>query len=154
MQLTASTAVGERMTLATSNPQVQALEEFLRANEALDCRAAPLTDPAFLQTLRWPGPTAELVPLVKAYQRLVFVLPEGEERRALRMIERGLLSASQLASEPRAKLAALWEELFPGEAELGEQVRRAAVARKAQIALEHVKSVQSNEPHYRAARFR
>jgi hypothetical protein len=55
---------------------------------------------------------------------------------------------------PRVEFRRIWDAVFPGEAGLGEQVQRNALARRSQIALEHIRSVQSNEPHYRAARFR
>ncbi|HRC55971.1 MAG TPA: hypothetical protein PKU97_08600 [Kofleriaceae bacterium] len=46
-----------------------------------------------------------------------------------------------------------WLALFPGEEALGEKVYRHAVARRAYVLLHHIRRVQDNEPHYRAARF-
>jgi hypothetical protein len=141
------------MTLRWTASQLAVLEDFLRANPH-DWRACSLVDPAFLQGLQWPASREELLPLLKAYQRLLGVLPPGEERRAMPLLGLGIHSALQIAGMAQAEFSSLWEAIFPGEAGLGEQVRKNAAIRRSQIALEHIKSIQSSEPHYLAARFR
>jgi hypothetical protein len=90
----------------------------------------------------------------RAHQRLLHVLPAGEESRALGLLEIGLHSAVQIANMPKPTFLAQWATLFPGEEELGEVVYQNAVARRAFVALHYVRKAQGNEPHYRAARFR
>ena len=92
--------------------------------------------------------------LLKAYQRLVRILPIGEERRALALLESGLHSAIQIASLSRDEFARRWEALFPGEGSLGLAVHDAAIRRRGELVLHHIDRVQHNEPHYRAARFK
>lgn len=88
-----------------------------------------------------------------AYQRLLHILPVGEDARALPMLADGLHSAVQIANLRRAEFLARWAGLFPGEAALGETVYANAVVRRSQVLLEYVKAAQADEPHYRAARF-
>lgn len=95
-----------------------------------------------------------LLPLLHAYKRLLHILPAGEEGRALGMLEDGLHSAIQIAGMAREEFLARWAARFPGEETLGETVYNNAVARRSYVLLEHVKSVQTDEPHYQAARFR
>lgn len=69
------------------------------------------------------------------------------------MREVWLASAIQIAAMPRPVFLEKWLALFPGEESLGETVYRHAVARRAYVLLHHIRRVQDNEPHYRAARF-
>lgn len=91
--------------------------------------------------------------MAKARQRLLHVLPLGEESRALGMLEIELHSAIQIAAMPKPKFLAEWSAIFPGEEALGEIVYQNSVARRAFVALHYVRRMQSKEPHYRAARF-
>lgn len=86
-------------------------------------------------------------------QRILHILPPGEEARAEALVERGLHSAVQIANLPKPRFLAEWETIFPGESALGEIVYQKAVARKAFVALHYVRKVQDSEPHYKAARF-
>ena len=87
------------------------------------------------------------------HQRILHILPPGEEARAEALVARGLHSAVQIANLPLPRFLAEWEAIFPGEAALGEVVYQKAVARRAFVALHYVRKVQDNEPHYKAARF-
>jgi hypothetical protein len=127
---------------------------LIEANPSIEWRAIALDD-AGLAALDWRELEREaLVPLVKAYQRLVRILPVGEERRALPLLESGLHSAIQIADIPRDEFARRWAALFPGEDALGLAVHRAALSRRSALLLHHIDDVQRNEPHYRAARFK
>lgn len=132
------------------------LKDVIDANETVDWRAFSFIDPTQLQTLNWrehQSQQAELLPLLKAYQRLLHILPPGEERRALPLLGAGLHSAIQIAGMPKPELSRRWAELFPGEDALGEVFYQNALARRSYVLLQHINAVQSNEPHYRAARF-
>lgn len=89
----------------------------------------------------------------KSIQRILHILPPGEEARAEALVERGLHSAVQIANLPLPRFLAEWQAIFPGEEKLGEIVYQKAVARKAFVALHYVRKVQDSEPHYKAARF-
>jgi hypothetical protein len=131
------------------------LQRLIEANPLVDWRAITLDGPGALDALDWCElePTA-VVPLLKAYQRLVHILPASEERRALPLLESGLHSSIQIASLSRDDFARRWSALFPGEGALGLSVHRAAISRRSELLLHHINRVQRNEPHYRAARFR
>lgn len=100
------------------------------------------------------APELELLAALKAYQRLLRVLPAGAEAYALPLLAAGVHSAIQIAELPRAKFAQRWAELFPDQAELGERVYRQAVTRRIHLALHHVQKAELHQPHYNAARFR
>lgn len=99
-------------------------------------------------------PLEAALPLLKAYQRVIRILPNGEERCALPLLESGLHSAIQIASIPKHAFERHWAALFPGEEALGLTVYRAALSRRSQLLHRHLHQIQRNEPHYRAARFK
>lgn len=130
-------------------------EILLAANPTIDWRLAPLDGERALGLLDLCGISpAVALSLLQAYQRLVRVLPVGEERRALPLLQRGLHSAIQIASVPRHRFERLWAELFPGEELLAAAVHRAAQGRRSLLLHRHMNDLQANEPHYRAARFK
>jgi hypothetical protein len=131
------------------------LQYLIDANTAVDWRAIALDDRSALDALEWCDLDPDAVmPLVKAYQRLLRILPVGEDQRALALIGSGLHSAIQIAGIPRDEFARRWAALFPGDEAIGEAVRSNAVARRSTLLLHHIDNIQSNEPHYRAARFK
>jgi hypothetical protein len=144
-------------TLSVTNEALSKLQHIIKANKSVDWRAFSFDDPSLLESLAWQGLEAEreeLVPLLKAYQRLLHILPPSEDHRALPLLKAGLHSAIQIANIPQDQFARQWAALFPGEAALAEAVQRSAISRRSTLLLYHVNAVQSNEPHYRATRFR
>jgi hypothetical protein len=133
------------------------LRHLIEANDKIDWRTFSFGDPSQLQALRWQeheGEREALLPLLKAYQRLLHILPVGKEHCSLPLLRIGIHSAIQIASMPKAEFIRQWTSLFPDEAALGEAVYQNAISRRSYLLLQHIQSVQSSEPHYRAARFR
>lgn len=143
------------VTLHVNRVALDGLQRLIEANRTVGWRTIALDGPGTLGALDWRelDPKA-MEPLLKAYQRLVRILPPGEERRALPLLEIGLHSAIQIADIPRDEFARRWGALFPGEGALGLAVHRAALRRRSELLLHHINDVQRNEPHYRAARFK
>lgn len=131
------------------------LRSLLDANAGVDWRAVALTNSEIHVALVLCGlRSRETLPMLKAYQRVLRILPPTEDHRALPLLESGLHSAVQIANLSPLEFARRWEALFPGEDELGASVYRAAVVRRGELLLQHIHDVQRNEPHYRAARFK
>jgi hypothetical protein len=142
------------VTLMVSRSTLEELQHVIEANPLVDWRVIALDQPG-LKTLEWRELEREtLAPLLKAYQRLLRILPPGEERRALPLLASGLHSAIQIAELPQDEFRRRWVALFPGDDALGLAVHRAALRRRGDLLLHHINAVQSNEPHYRAARFK
>jgi hypothetical protein len=144
------------VTLDLTPEALARLSQFLAANHSVDWRTFAFGQADAIGALSWQneGDEAQLIPLLKAHQRVLRLLPEAQEGRAVPLIAAGFHSAVRIANVPRVEFAARWAREFSDEAELGELVHRNAVARRSQVALEYIHNVQSNEPHYRAARFR
>ena len=131
------------------------LQRLVDANPSTDWRLIGLDSEDVPAGLDFCGLQGEIaLPALRAYQRLVRVLPVGEEDRAYALLASGLHSAIQIASLPRREFARRWSVLFPTEDALGDAVYRAALGRRSELLLHHIHNVQCNEPHYRAARFK
>jgi hypothetical protein len=131
------------------------LKAIIDGNLLIDWRLAPLNDPGFLATIELHSVAqSRALPLLEAYQRILRVLPAGEETRAKGLLDAGLHSAIQIAGMPQQHFERRWAALFPGEEALGVRVYRAALARRSELVHRHVDEIQRNEPHYRAARFK
>jgi hypothetical protein len=131
------------------------LRTLLAANLSTDWREVAIDDAAERGLLQHCGlPSTTTLALLKAYQRVIRILPKGEEHRALPLLESGLHSAIQIASIPKHAFERHWASLFPGEEALGLTVYRAALSRRSQLLHRHLHEIQRNEPHYRAARFK
>jgi hypothetical protein len=145
-------------TAPTMTPETLSnLQRLLDANPSVDWRAFSFEDSGLVAGLSWHDLAPhrdDLIPVLKAYQRLLYILPTSEDRRAPPLLGVGLHSAIQIASMPQDQFAQTWAALFPSETALGEAVHRSAVIRRSNLLLHHVSAVQSSEPHYRATRFR
>jgi hypothetical protein len=131
------------------------LRALLAANPAIDFRLAVLDDETTQRALDFGGLSPDIaLPLLEAYQRLLRVLPVGEEGRALPLLEIGLHSAIQIAGMPRHEFERRWAELFPGEEALAVTVHRTAQSRRGVLLHRYMNVIQRNEPHYRTARFK
>lgn len=128
---------------------------LLSANASVDWRAVNLDHAETRRALDLCGVALNsALVLLKAYQRIVRILPVSEDRRALRLLASGLHSAIQIASTPEHQFARHWAALFPGEETLGANVYRAALQRRSELLHRHIGEIQRNEPHYQAARFK
>lgn len=140
---------------ALSDHLAERLTKFLNKNTGIDWRAFSFRDISHMDRLDWAeDDRTELLPWLKAYQRLLFILPPSEDARALRLLQAGLHSAIQIAGLSHADFAQRWNELFPGEDALGRAVQGAARNRRSELLPQYIQDIQRNEPHYRSARFR
>lgn len=131
------------------------LWRLLRSNPEIDWRAADLgSEELRCRVAPDPVTAADVLALLAAYQRLLRILPSGEEERALPLIQSGIHSAIQIASIPQRQFERRWDAIFPGETEIGLAVYRAARRRRSVLLHHRMNELQENEPHYRASRFK
>jgi len=86
------------MTPMVDRNALAKLQCLIDANPSIDWRTIALGDGSALDALDWCDLDPEAVmPFVKAYQRLVRILPAGEDHRAPALIASGLHSAIQVS---------------------------------------------------------
>src|SRR4051794_10788040 len=106
-------------TPSVTGEALSKLQHIVEANPSVEWRSFSFDDPRLLGGFAWQGREAEredLIPWLKAYQRLLHILPPSEDRRALLLLQAGLHSAIQIANIPRDEFVRQWSALFPGEA--------------------------------------
>jgi hypothetical protein len=134
---------------------ISALPSLLAANSSLDWRQISIeaaADRGEIVFIDMPRESA-LAQLL-AHQRILRILPAGEEHRALPLLSAGLHSAIQIASIPEHEFERHWAALFPNDAALGLHVYRTALNRRGELLHRYLNEIQRNEPHYQAARFK
>ncbi len=143
------------MQYALSKDAAVQISIFLNKNHGIDWRAFSFRDIRQIDRLDWANDErADFLPWLKAYQRLLYILPPSEDSRALRLLQVGLHSAIQIAGLSQADFMQRWSELFPDEEALGLAVQDAARNRRSELLPQYIQDIQRNEPHYRSARFR
>lgn len=133
------------------------LSSFLRKNSNVDFRKVDLVTKKSIDSFKWPGSQDEkekLLKLVKAYQRILRVLPENYEHLARSLLKKGINSSMQIASMPKKKFIQDNIKIFENDTALAEQVYKRAIALRKAIALKYINRSQSLEPHARAVGIR
>jgi hypothetical protein len=146
---------GAPLDTRTSTIDLAGLKGLIEANPSVDWRFVALDGEQTQSTIDLRGlPPNTALRLLRAYQRLVRILPIGEEHHALPLLASGLHSAIQIASIPQRQFERHWAELFPGDEALAVTVYRVALGRRSDLLHRHMNNIQRNEPHYRTARFK
>nr|VFK12249.1 MAG: hypothetical protein BECKLPF1236B_GA0070989_10324 [Candidatus Kentron sp. LPFa] len=138
---------------------VKNLDAFLRKNKSLDLRKADLRHKPGIEACKWTGLEQEkgtLLPQLKAYQRLLRVLPDDSAvpntaNIAKALLKKGIHSALQIAYTPKKTFIEDNSKIFAGDADLAERVHRRAVACRKGVVLKYMHLSQGLEPHARAA---
>ncbi|NEQ35258.1 MAG: hypothetical protein F6K40_02630 [Okeania sp. SIO3I5] len=131
------------------------LNAFLKKNEEIDFRTADLLHTSNIEKYKWPklkkDEKESLVKQLKAYQRMLRVVPPGRDDLAKALLKNGIQSSLQIASTPKKVFIQKNLELFNNERTLAEQVYLRALALRKAVTLQYMARVQQLEPHTRAA---
>ena len=133
------------------------LNSFIKQHDAVDFRSADLLNTTSLENLSLPSDTAaDLLKQLKAYQRLLRVLPTtlptevDKSALALELLALGIDSALKITSMGKAKFIALTSNLFSNTPDLADQVFKRALVARNLVASNYIKQQQQLEPHARA----
>ncbi|XOF34643.1 MAG: hypothetical protein ACL93V_04960 [Candidatus Electrothrix sp. YB6] len=134
------------------------LNTLLRKNRSVDIRRADLLRKSSIEALRWhvSGEEKEaLLRHLKAYQRMLRVLPDNLDESAAKkiagdLLKKGFESSLQIAASPRRAFIQDNLSIFADDAELAGQVYKRAVACRKRVALKYINRSQQLEPHARA----
>jgi hypothetical protein len=132
------------------------LGAFLGKNKEIDFRTADLLHAPNLDHYNWAGLEDEkesLIPQLKAYQRMLRVVPPHREDLAQKLLKNGIQSSLQIASTPKKSFIQDNLQLFDNDDAIATQVYLRAVALRKAVALQYVSQVQQSEPHIRTTGF-
>lgn len=132
----------------------KALNTFLKKNKSVDFRNADLFNKSSIDQYKWTGSDEKkdnLIAHLKAYQRLLRLLPIASEKLAKSLFEKGIHSSLQIASTPKKAFVTDNLKLFGNDAELATLVYHRAIALRKAITLQYINRTQQLESHARAA---
>jgi hypothetical protein len=136
----------------TQKVGLEKLNAFLSKNSAIDFRTANLLHDSSLDQFNWAGFEAvkvSLIQQIKAYQRMLRVVPLDRADLAQKLLEHGIQSSLQIVSIPKKAFIQDYLELFDHDSAIAEQVYVRALALRKVVALQYIAQVQQVEPHVR-----
>ena len=138
----------------TKSINLKSLEAFLKRNSNVDFRKADLLHRNNLQKYKWGRQSQEKVlPQLKAYQRILRIVPEDRPELAQELLKKGFNSSLQITQIPKKSFVAENLEILGGDKQLAEEIYLRAFAVKKAVTLQYLSRVQQNEPHARTAGF-
>lgn len=138
-----------------SEDRLQFLERLLKQNQEIDFKLFHLQNKEKVLGLNWddlPGNQDDIIFLLKAYQRLIRILPEQDSSTVIALLRENLHSAIQIASIPKLQFMKRYTKVFDGKKEVAETVYKNALQKRSQLMLQYMNVVQNNEPHIKATR--
>lgn len=143
----------------SKNIDLKKLSNFLRKNRAVDFRRANLQHKQAIEKYNWGvsgKEKANLISLLKAYQRILRVLPNDSDQVdtvaiAKALLKNGIHSALQIADMPKRIFIKDYLKCFAGDADLAERTYKRAVVSRKQVTLKYTNRLQQLELHARAA---
>jgi hypothetical protein len=134
---------------STSTPSaLKQLETFLEKNKNIDFRTADLLHDANLAQYQWADLESEKEPLteqLKAYQRMLRVVPSDREDLAKKLLLNGIQSSLQITNIPKKVFIQEYLSLFDDDPNSAEQVYMRALALRKAVTLQYVARMQQAE---------
>ncbi|WP_163665352.1 cadherin domain-containing protein [Adonisia turfae] len=128
---------------ATNN--IKDLKSFLKRNRKVDFRTANLLKNSTLDSYNWKGledNKESVIFQLKAYQRLLRIVPNGQEDVAIKLLQEGFHSSLQIANTPKAKFLQDTHSIFSGDTTLAEQLYKRALAVRKLVILKYLNQAQ------------
>lgn len=151
MQQTQAQTMSPKMDETTA---VTTLNAFLEKNKNVDFRIADLLHQGSIDALQWAGfedKKDDLIDSLKAYQRMLRVVPPDRDDLAQKLLENGFQSSLQIANTPKKVFIKNTLELFDNNRAIAENVYIRSIAIRKAIALQYIDRVQQTEAHVRLA---
>ncbi len=136
----------------TKKTDLKSLNAFLRKNKTVDFRTADLLHSSNINAYKWTGlenQKENLIKQLKAYQRLLRIVPNDREDLAKNLLKNGIQSSLQIASTPKKVFIKNNLNTFDNDEALAEQVYTRALAVRKIVALQYVNRVQQTTFHSR-----
>ncbi|MEM9215335.1 MAG: hypothetical protein AAGD25_13430 [Cyanobacteria bacterium P01_F01_bin.150] len=140
--------------VGTSTINIKNLKTFLKKNKEVNFRTADLLHASTLDTYKWTGlkkNREKLISQLKAYQRLLRVVPNGQEDLAIKLLQSGFQSALQIANTPRKAFVLNNLKTFDNDRDLAQSVYKRAVAVRKVVTLKYMARTQQTGAHSRVA---
>lgn len=132
------------------------LKQFLDQNRNVDFQFFNLQDEESINWLSFENleeQKTELISLLKAFQRLIRIIPERNRDAALSLMNEGVHSTLQIAAMTRKAFMGRFANLFNDNGALADAIYKNALKKRSMILIQYMNILQNKEPHISAARF-
>lgn len=135
----------------TKKTNLEKLKVFLKNNEEVDFRKADLLHTPNLKKYKWiefkdEDEKTRVLNLLKAYQRMLRIVPNGRNDVAMMLLEGGFQSSVQIVNTPKKAFL----KFFQDDPELGKNVLKRAMAVRKIVTLQYIARLEQAQPHTRA----
>lgn len=134
----------------TAQSSTMDLQNLINQNNGTDFYTINLLSNRLVDSLNWTGfekNKPEMIKKLKAYQRLLRVLPKNDPQLIQALMSAGIQSSIQIASIPKKKFISAYLPLFNNDIQVLEQTYNKALLIRAHVLLKHISAVQNAEPH-------
>ena len=128
---------------------------FLKQNQSIDFLTFNLQDEDNLIKLNFKNLESQQIEIIfqiKAYQRLIRIIPENDTEIALTLMQQGIHSSLQIAAMTRKDF--MKKCLGVLDEELADTIYHNALAKRSAILVQYMNLLQNREPHISSARFK
>lgn len=133
-----------KSTKSTKENSLANLKKWLTKNKKIDLKTTSLSSPSTIEAFNWKNledQKEQLLPLLKAYQRLLKMLPDNDQKLILSLLKADIHSAIQVASMSRQHFITTYNKLFAKTDTSVEAFYDSAVSIKSRLLLKHVRSL-------------
>jgi hypothetical protein len=126
------------------------LKAFLEQNRNTDFSKVNLLSVQVTNSFIWNNFEADkekLIKQLKAYQRLLRVVPQNDIELLLSLMSAGIHASIQIASIPKQKFISTYLSLFNNDLQLIEQTYKRAQFIRSHLLIKHIQNIQNSEPH-------
>jgi len=120
------------------------LDKWIVQNKKIDLRTIRLNDTPSNDAINWKGLEdfqSEIIPQLKAYQRVSKILPEKNHQLILNLLQANIHSAIQVASMSKQNFISTYSHLFSSKKITAEIFYNKALAIKTKLLLRHVQKI-------------
>jgi len=120
------------------------LQKWLTQNKKIDLRTAKINDASSIDAMNWKSLEnfqSQIIPQLKAYQRLSKILPEPNPKLILELLQVNIHSAIQVASMSKQNFISTYSHLFSSKKLTAEMFYNNALAIKTKLLLKHVQKI-------------
>jgi hypothetical protein len=146
------------MTAVINNEDIQntdSLVELLKQNQSVDFLTMNLQDEENVNKLNFTNLTIKptvIIFQIKAFQRLIRIIPESNPETALQLLRLGIHSALQIAAMTRKDYMNKCKGII--DEKLADTIYHNALAKRSTILVQYMNMLQNSEPHISSARFK
>ena len=90
--------------------------------------------------------------VLKAYQRLLRIVPDQDSDLIMDLLKVNIHSATQITGFTKRDFIKKHKKIFKGKEEIGNQLYDNALKKRSQLVVQYMDILQNNEPHVKASK--